>query len=91
MDAVRCKFKVESREDVKDGANITLRAVTNGSPENEKFYQYTPGGHFQLSIVKPETADFFRIGEEYYIDISKVANIAREEAPAETNEEKEQE
>jgi hypothetical protein len=66
----RCKFKVESKTEFVSGVSILLRPVTCGSIENEKFYQYTPGGELRLEVVNKETATKFEPGKEYYIDIS---------------------
>ena len=66
----RCKFKVESKTECAAGYQILLKPVTSGSPENEKFYQYTPFGEFNLGLLKVETAAQFEVGKEYYIDIT---------------------
>lgn len=62
---VRCKFKCEW---VKDGT-VQMRPVSSGSPENESFFKYTPGGNFLLSTVNENAIAQFREGQEYYIDI----------------------
>lgn len=66
---VRCKFKCES---VQNG-NVSLRPVTSGSPENESFYKWTPGGHLLLSTINEAAVEQSRVGEEYFLDISLVA------------------
>ena len=67
---VRAKFKVESVIRFVSGTQITMRPVTSGSPENEKFYRYTPCGELSLQTVNEEAAKQFEPGKEYYIDIS---------------------
>jgi hypothetical protein len=47
---VRCKFKCESVTTFEKGVNAELYPVHSGSPENEKFYQYTPGGKLSLQV-----------------------------------------
>ena len=68
----RCKFKAESVTTFEGGASVELFPVHSGSPENEKFYQYTPGGKLSLQVLNPETARQFVPGKEYYIDITPV-------------------
>lgn len=65
----RCKFRCETITLMKDWAEIELKPVTTGSPENEKFFKYTPGGEIKLQVVDYKTADEFTPGEEYYVDI----------------------
>lgn len=71
---VRAKFKVESvREAAEEGlSDVSMTAVTSGSPENEEFFKYTPAGSLNLGLVNPETAKFFVPGEEYYLDFIPV-------------------
>jgi hypothetical protein len=49
-----------------------LNPVSSGSPENEKFYKYTPGGQLRLEVVSLEIANTFKPGKEYYLDISPI-------------------
>jgi hypothetical protein len=68
---VRCKFKVVQKIEQADGsAVIKMQPVCGGSPENEKFFRYTPGGEFNVSTVNTEAAQQLEEGKEYYIDIS---------------------
>ncbi len=46
-----------------------MGAVTSGSPENDKFFKYTPGGNLTLYTVNAEAAEAIEIDKEYYIDI----------------------
>lgn len=68
---VRAKMKVESNEPVVggEGRSVTLRPVTGGSPENKKFYKWTPGGQLILSNLNEEAAAHLPVGKEFYIDI----------------------
>lgn len=66
----RAKFKVESVTKFAKGTQIVMHPVTHGSPENEKFYQCTPGGELKLEILNQEVASQFEPGKEYYIDIA---------------------
>jgi len=51
----------------------SFQAVTGGSPENDKFFQYTPGGSISLGVYKE---DVFQVGQEYYLDLSPAAASA---------------
>lgn len=72
---VRAKFVVKEIGRVKWSRNseeeqvIKLSPVLDGSEENKKFYQFTPGGHIELSVVNPEAG--FELGAEYYVDFTK--------------------
>lgn len=69
---VRAKFKCQDIKPMTDDGDvtITLQPVTGGSPENESFYKYTPGGQIVLSTVNETAADYFEVGQEYYVDFS---------------------
>lgn len=72
---IRAKFKVDSVSCVSyAGGNqqsvITLSPVYSGSEENKQFYQETPGGKIELSVVRSQVAAQFVAGKEYYIDFT---------------------
>lgn len=75
--SVRAKFKVGRISQVDGGHSsaistmINLYPVTSGSPENEKFYRYTPSGSIELSTVNAEAAKNFELGKEYYVDFTE--------------------
>lgn len=71
MKRVRAKFYVASVVGEQEGSIINLNAVTSGSEENESFFKLTPAGHISLSIVNPETASFFKPGENVYVDFTQ--------------------
>lgn len=70
--STRCKFRCASVTPEADGFYICLYPVTGGSTENDQFFQYTPAGRLDLSIVNPDAAQMFEPGKTYYIDISEV-------------------
>jgi hypothetical protein len=47
-----------------------LEPVTSGSPENESFYKYTPGGKISLSTINADAAKQFVPGQYYYVDFT---------------------
>lgn len=68
--AVRCKFVCESVRYTSEGADIAMKPVTSGSPENDSFYKRTPSGKLYLFTVNKGTANQFIPGKEYYLDIT---------------------
>lgn len=72
---VRLKMLCEKNEIINEGkqdeyANITLTAVTDGSPENNEFYRWTPAGHLEMFCVNKEASKKIKVGEHYCIDIT---------------------
>ena len=71
--SVRAKFKVQEisqRDGYQPTHVIKLYPVTNGSPENESFYRFTPSGLIELAVVNDQTAKNFELGKEYYVDFT---------------------
>jgi hypothetical protein len=72
---VRAKMVCGSVDRTGTGENeqysIRLSPVTSGSKENESFYKYTPGGTIIMEVVSPETAGYFQVGKEYYVDFTE--------------------
>jgi len=54
----------------KTGEEIKLMAVTEGSEENKSFSKWTPGGEVEMLITNPDAFDFYKEGEEYYLDFT---------------------
>jgi hypothetical protein len=75
METVRGKFKCRSKAEVywnKDARVIVFDAVCNdGTPENQRFHRYTPAGTVDITVDNPSAAEFFVLGQEYYLDFSK--------------------
>lgn len=71
MQSVRAKFKVTKTEHTESSGQLLttvhLSPVTSGSPENEKFYKYTPAGGMTLGTVNMEAAKHFVPGREFYV------------------------
>lgn len=68
---VVAKFKTVSNEPNAtvnpEGATITMFPVIGGSPENDTFYKWTPGGNIMLSTVNLSAAEQFVPNEEKFI------------------------
>jgi hypothetical protein len=65
---VRAKFRVDSVQPENGGFCIKLSPVTGGSPENDEFYKYTPGGSITLSTINEAAARQFEEGRQFYVD-----------------------
>lgn len=78
---VRAKFHCNAIAEVdgdSGGYQICMFPVYCGSEENEKFYELTPSGIINLSVVKKETAELFKEGKEYYVDFTECENFQNE-------------
>lgn len=68
---VRAKFKVQSVTESEGGLKTAnLSPVTSGSPENERFFKWTPGGQIQLGTINPDAAAQFVPGRQFYVDFT---------------------
>lgn len=61
-------------------ADITLRAVTNETPENKTWSKYTPSGTLEMNVTNPEAIEQFKQGEEVFVTITsaKLSEPAQE-------------
>lgn len=70
MRTVRAKFECTKN----DGSDVELQPVVAGSPEeNKAFWKATPSGKLEMWVSNPDAADFFEVGEEYYLDFTKAS------------------
>ena len=75
--AVRAKFVVQSKRDSLHWdrskgtvSTIELHPVSDGSEENKRFFEATPGGKIELGILNAEAAKQFDLGRSYYVDFT---------------------
>jgi hypothetical protein len=70
--SVRAKMRCVSVEPSVDGVGGTVRLepVIGGSPENDQFYKYTPGGGVSLSTINQAAIEQFELYKEFYVDIT---------------------
>ena len=45
-----------------------FNAVTDGSPENDEFFEATPQGTIEIGAIR---SDLFEVGKTYYVDFSE--------------------
>lgn len=79
--AVRAKFIVNRVErsfygygdNKKEISTVVLTPVSSQDPEseNKKFWEATPSGEVKLGTINQAAADYFELGEEYYLDFTK--------------------
>lgn len=76
MSKVRAKFVCNGLvEDGGETIQASFSPVIDGSKENESFAKYTPSGNLVLDITEGTPASkAFTEGEEYYLDITPVAD-----------------
>lgn len=67
---VRAKFRVDSITQNSAGYIVRATPVTGGSPENEQFFKYTPGGSLELSTVNEQAVKQFAVGKSFYLDFT---------------------
>ena len=76
---IKAKFQVLSvidnqyNEGKKD---VTLLAVTANSEENKQYWEATPAGSINLSVLNPEAE--FEAGAEYIVEFTKVEKEDKE-------------
>jgi len=73
--SVRAKFFVKTVEVYSvqpPSRKIVLAPVYSQDPlhENKAFWDATPSGEISMTINNPRAAEFFKPGQEYYIDFS---------------------
>ena len=70
--SIRAKFKVGSVTDYgSNNQGIQMSPVVSGSEENKSFSIYTPSGKIELHVTNPSVLDFFKAGQEVYVDFTQ--------------------
>lgn len=67
---VRSKFRCSRKEQTEGGYTVEFEPVTNGSPENEEFFKWTPWGKLEIGTVNAKAGQAFDVGKEYYVDLT---------------------
>lgn len=68
---VIAKFKVTEKTITESGDVIKMSPVIGGSPENDKFFKWTPYGELTMGTVNPDASSQFEVGKEYYLKFDK--------------------
>lgn len=87
---VRAKFKVGRLEkshysyggNAQEMTTVVLSPVYSQDPdsENKKFWDATPSGEVKLGTINKAAADYFELGEEYYLDFTKAEKAEKTSA-----------
>ena len=83
MTTMRAKLKVTNVEGIlvgeeKSSENLTFTAVCksdydeSGLDENNTFSKFTPSADLKMSVNNPALFDKFAVGDEVYVDFTKV-------------------
>ena len=76
VDVIRAKFKHTSV--LNHSWNPNARELRfeaqydNTIEEDKRFYDATPSGSFRMLVNNPTALEFFKLGEDYYFDITRV-------------------
>jgi hypothetical protein len=75
FDSVRAKVYVsaEARNAYDKGAKVlTLNAVTRGGDDNKQWASATPSLNLTMTVRNGDAAEFFELGEDYYLTFTRV-------------------
>ena len=74
---VRAKFRVYevkravfSYGEIRTVALCPVAVHDDPNSENAKLWQAAPGGKIELGCLKPDVADQFELGQEFFIDFT---------------------
>lgn len=75
VQSVRAKFRVNQVRDVLSGDDVVAKdiqmwPITGGSAENDAFFEATPSGEVTMRVKNPVAAEFFKQGQELYVDFT---------------------
>ncbi len=72
MTKLRCKFRLRSITEYQPGQPKRYSfdaAISQDTPENERFTRYTPSGTLEVTIDNPLAAEMLKPGQDYYLDV----------------------
>lgn len=65
------KFRCEEVTRSADGTRVRMVPVASGSPENDKFFEYTPYGALEMGSIDSAVAAEFEPRQEFYLRFEK--------------------
>lgn len=68
---LKMRVQEATLNDDGESGNFRAEAVVDGSPENEDFFRWTPGGVLQFSSVNTRILEEFEEGDEIYVTLTK--------------------
>ena len=84
---IRAKFRLTEWKNSEGGrrvdgkyescikASLVFIPVGDNSPENKLFWEATPSGRIEISVVNPEAVEEFELLKEYYVDFTAVKEL----------------
>lgn len=61
----------------QSGGTVRLTPVMGTSLENKTFWKSSPSGAIELNTINPDAFARFALGEEYYVDFTRVSPVQR--------------
>jgi len=71
---MRAKFVLESVLHSQGQEGLTMRAVSNTTPEENTFSKWTPSGTLSMVVTNPNLLGKFKPGDKFYLDFIPAAN-----------------
>lgn len=62
---MRCKFKCSKKIEIEYGFELEFEATT----EDNSYFRFTPYGTLKVGLVSRDTADAFKVGEYYFLNL----------------------
>lgn len=72
MEKVRAKFTCTKAVKTEYGTELSMWALYSDNPEDNTYSKYTPSGQITMIVDNPSAEEFFKPGEKYYLDFTKV-------------------
>lgn len=76
---VRAKFLVMEKNE--EDKKVVLIPVVDDNEENKAFFEATPSGEIQMSILNQPALDEFEVGSQYYVDFTKAEPAIAQQPP----------
>jgi hypothetical protein len=68
---MNAKMKVSTVTLTENGELLVMEVVTNGSPEDNTYSQFTPSGSVQLHITNKDLEGGFVPGQVFYVQFTE--------------------
>lgn len=72
METVRGKFTCTCTTKGPYGTQVSFWVLYSNNPEDNSYTAATPSGQINMLVNNPSAEEFFKEGQVYYLDFSKV-------------------